>query len=110
MLFTDLELKAASIEAINFLGFTEPTEIQQKSIPILLAPEDIDFIGQAQTGTGKTAAFTLPLLEKIDLSAKHIQAVVIAPTRELANQICYDGGDGGRFCWCRQSQSNAADN
>lgn len=87
MLFKDLNLKGSSMEAIEKLGFTEPTEIQEKSIPILL-DRDIDFIGQAQTGTGKTAAFTLPLLEKIDLKAKHIQAVVIAPTRELANQIC----------------------
>lgn len=87
MQFTELNLKEASMEAINFLGFKEPSEIQEKSIPILLE-KDIDFIGQAQTGTGKTAAFTLPLLEKLDFSSKHIQAVIIAPTRELANQIC----------------------
>ncbi len=75
------------MKAITAMGFVEPTEIQEKSIPKLLEAE-IDFIGQAQTGTGKTAAFSLPLLEKIDLKAKHIQAMVIAPTRELANQIC----------------------
>ena len=89
MLFSELNLKGSSMEAVEFLGFKEPTEIQAKSIPILMDPDrEIDFIGQAQTGTGKTAAFTLPLLEKIDLKAKHIQAIVIAPTRELANQIC----------------------
>ena len=89
MLFTDLNLKSSSMKAIEALGFIEPSEIQQKSIPKLL-DKDIDFIGQAQTGTGKTAAFTLPLLEKIDFSAKHIQAMIIAPTRELANQICQE--------------------
>ncbi|MBT4792532.1 MAG: DEAD/DEAH box helicase, partial [Halobacteriovoraceae bacterium] len=87
MLFTDLNLRASSMKAIEAMGFKEPTEIQEKSIPMLIADE-IDFIGQAQTGTGKTAAFTLPLLEKLDLKARHIQAMVIAPTRELANQIC----------------------
>lgn len=88
MLFSELNLKASSLKAIEALGFETPSEIQEKSIPKLIGSEDIDFIGQAQTGTGKTAAFTLPLLEKLDLSAKHIQAVIIAPTRELANQIC----------------------
>lgn len=87
MLFSELNLKETSMKAIEALGFESPSEIQEKSIPKLLAGE-IDFIGQAQTGTGKTAAFTLPLLEKIDFDAKHIQAMVIAPTRELANQIC----------------------
>jgi ATP-dependent RNA helicase DeaD len=88
MLFSELNLRSASMKAVEALGFTEPSEIQEKSIPKLMAEEEIDFIGQAQTGTGKTAAFTLPLLEKIDYKAKHIQAMVIAPTRELANQIC----------------------
>ncbi len=87
MLFKELELKAQTLQAVEALGFESPTEIQEKSIPILLG-EDVDFIGQAQTGTGKTAAFTLPLLEKIDFSSKNIQAMIIAPTRELANQIC----------------------
>ncbi len=89
MLFSDLNLKSSSMKAIEALGFEAPSEIQEKSIPKLLEA-DIDFIGQAQTGTGKTAAFTLPLLEKIDFSAKHIQAMIIAPTRELANQICQE--------------------
>ena len=86
MLFTELGLKESSLKAIEKLGYTTPTEIQVKSIPLLLE-KDIDFIGQAQTGTGKTAAFVLPLLEKIDLSKNEIQALIIAPTRELANQI-----------------------
>ena len=86
MLFSDLNLKKTSLEAIKEMGFVEPSEIQAESIPLLLA-SDIDFIGQAQTGTGKTAAFVLPLLEKIDLKSKNIQALILAPTRELANQI-----------------------
>ena len=68
MLFNELNLKEASLRAIDALGFESPSEIQEKSIPLLM-DGDIDFIGQAQTGTGKTAAFTLPLLEKIDFSA-----------------------------------------
>jgi ATP-dependent RNA helicase DeaD len=87
MLFSELNLKASSLKAVEALGFESPSEIQEKSIPKLMG-EDIDFIGQAQTGTGKTAAFTLPLLEKLDFESRHIQAVIIAPTRELANQIC----------------------
>jgi len=89
MLFNELNLKSSSLEAINFMGFEKPSEIQEKSIPLLLE-KDVDFIGQAQTGTGKTAAFTLPLLEKLDFDSRYIQAVVIAPTRELANQICVE--------------------
>lgn len=86
MLFKELNLKQSSLKAIEELGFDTPTEIQQKSIPLLL-DNDIDFVGQAQTGTGKTAAFTLPLLEKIDFRSPRIQALILAPTRELANQI-----------------------
>lgn len=73
-------------KAILGLGFVDPTEIQKIAIPKLLSGQG-DFVGQAQTGTGKTAAFGLPLLEKIDLSAPGIQAIILSPTRELANQI-----------------------
>lgn len=89
MLFKELNLKPSSLKAIEALGFDSPTEIQEKSIPLLL-DGDIDFIGQAQTGTGKTAAFALPLLEKIDFESTDIQALILAPTRELANQICQE--------------------
>ncbi len=68
------------------MGFTIPTEIQSKAIP-LLGNTNKDFVGQAQTGTGKTAAFGIPLLEKIDTSKNHVQALVLAPTRELAVQV-----------------------
>lgn len=87
MLFNELPLKPNSLRAIEALGFETPSDIQEQSIPLLIA-DDIDFIGQAQTGTGKTAAFTLPLLEKIDFKSSDIQALILAPTRELANQIC----------------------
>ncbi len=86
MLFSELKLRPSSLQAIEKMGFKEPSEIQEKAIPVLLEG-DIDFIGQAQTGTGKTAAFVLPLLEKIDRSNRNIQSLIIAPTRELANQI-----------------------
>lgn len=68
------------------MGFEEPTDIQQKTIPLLLSQPQ-DFIGLAQTGTGKTAAFGLPLIEMIDMQERHTQALILAPTRELAQQI-----------------------
>lgn len=86
MSFADLGLKEASLKAIQKMGFETPSEIQAQAIPVLLK-DDVDFIGQAQTGTGKTAAFALPLLQKIDFKAPGIQALILAPTRELANQI-----------------------
>ncbi len=89
MLFKELNLKPSSLKATEAMGFKEPSEIQEKSIPLLLE-DDVDFIGQAQTGTGKTAAFALPLLEKIDTNSDQIQALILAPTRELANQICQE--------------------
>ncbi len=74
-------------QAVRELGFTVPTPIQQQALPILLGGPT-DFVGQAATGTGKTAAFGLPLVESIDPAQKHIQAVVLCPTRELALQVC----------------------
>jgi len=87
--FKDFGIREESIRSINELGFTEPTPIQVKSIPVL--KKDLrDFIGLAQTGTGKTAAFGLPLIELIDLEKKTIQALILAPTRELCIQISND--------------------
>jgi ATP-dependent RNA helicase DeaD len=85
--FEVLGLSAPLLDGLAEMGFENPTEIQQQSIPILLQ-HDGDFIGLAQTGTGKTAAFGLPLLDRIDLQSKQVQALVLAPTRELAQQIC----------------------
>ncbi|CRK84162.1 DEAD/DEAH box helicase [Neobacillus massiliamazoniensis] len=73
------------IEAIEGFGFTEPTEIQERMIPLVLRGESA--IGQSQTGSGKTLAFVLPILERIDPNLKQVQAVITAPTRELASQI-----------------------
>jgi len=84
--FTDLNIIPEVLKAINEMGFTEPTEIQAKAIP-LLTETDQDFIGQAQTGTGKTAAFAIPLLKKIDFDLRKTQALILAPTRELAQQV-----------------------
>ncbi len=85
--FADLGLSAPVLAALSKKGFEEPTPIQALVIPELLAA-DVDLIGQAQTGTGKTAAFALPLIEKLIPGVGHIQALVLAPTRELAVQIC----------------------
>ena len=67
------------------MGFEEATPIQSETIPVALEGKDV--IGQAQTGTGKTAAFGIPLLEKITVGVRAVQAVIIAPTRELAIQV-----------------------
>lgn len=84
MKFTELGLNDALLKAIKRSGFEEATPIQEKTIPLALAGKDV--IGQAQTGTGKTAAFGLPILQKIDNKEHFIQALVIEPTRELAIQ------------------------
>lgn len=84
--FRRLGLSENTIEALRKKGFEEPTKIQEKIIPLLLNT-NMDIVGQAQTGTGKTAAFGLPLIEKLDESAMGIQALVLVPTRELAIQV-----------------------
>ncbi len=84
--FTELGLSEEILKVLTELEFETPTDIQQKAIPMLMEGER-DFIGIAQTGTGKTAAFGLPLLEQIDPDFKHTQALVLAPTRELGKQI-----------------------
>jgi len=86
MNFQDLGLNEQIIKAVDGLGYTTPTPIQEKAIPVLLSGTK-DFIGLAQTGTGKTAAFGLPLLQLIDATNKTPQALVVCPTRELCLQI-----------------------
>jgi ATP-dependent RNA helicase DeaD len=83
--FLDLGLSAAVLQALADVGYEVPTPIQAATIPHLLAGSDV--LGQAQTGTGKTAAFALPVLSKIDLSKPQTQALVLVPTRELAIQV-----------------------
>jgi ATP-dependent RNA helicase DeaD len=84
--FKDLGIQLPLLNALSELKITVPTEIQQKTIPALLSSTN-DFIGLAKTGTGKTAAFSLPLLQLIDVKSNKIQAVILVPTRELGNQI-----------------------
>ncbi|MCK5109705.1 MAG: DEAD/DEAH box helicase, partial [Methanosarcinales archaeon] len=83
--FKDLHLSKEMHHAIADMGFEEPTTIQNQSIPYLLDGKDV--IGQAQTGTGKTAAFGIATLERIDPENKKLQAVILCPTRELAIQV-----------------------
>lgn len=87
--FEALGLNGQLVQAITEMGFETPTPIQEKAIPVLLSGTT-DFVGLAQTGTGKTAAFGLPLLQLIDTSQKHPQALIVCPTRELCIQICND--------------------
>jgi ATP-dependent RNA helicase DeaD len=83
--FAELGLSEPILEALTHLGYERPTPIQEQTIPALLQGRDI--IGQAQTGTGKTAAFGLPLLEYIDTDTDEVQALVVTPTRELCIQV-----------------------
>jgi ATP-dependent RNA helicase DeaD len=84
-LFADLNLSEPLLRALKDVGYESPSPIQAATIPILLANRDV--LGQAQTGTGKTAAFALPILSRIDLRKTSPQALVLAPTRELAIQV-----------------------
>ncbi len=84
--FQDIGLKEELVQAVQALGFVKPSPIQQQAIP-LLVNETTDIIALAQTGTGKTAAFGLPLLHKIDPKVEGVQALVLSPTRELCMQI-----------------------
>lgn len=84
--FATLGISVPLLKSLDQLKITVPTEIQEKSIPIILNKKE-DFVGLAKTGTGKTAAFGLPLLQLIDAAKKNIQAVILVPTRELGHQI-----------------------
>ena len=95
--FEDLKISSDTLKALNRIGFEETTPIQEMTIP--LSMEGSDIIGQAQTGTGKTAAFGIPLIEKVNPENRNIQGLVIAPTRELAIQVSeelYKIGSGKR--------------
>lgn len=90
-LFNELGLQEELLKAVLDMGFDSPTPIQEQIIP--LAMQGIDLIGQAQTGTGKTAAFGIPLLSKIEKDNKAVQALILAPTRELALQVSQEKTD-----------------
>jgi len=93
--FADLNLHELILKSVEEAGYKTPSQIQAESIPHLL--EGKDLIGQAQTGTGKTAAFSLPLLSRLDLSSKETQILVLAPTRELAIQVAESMKDYARY-------------
>jgi ATP-dependent RNA helicase DeaD len=84
--FESLGLSENRIQQLEKIGFTTPTNIQAQAIPHLLAGRDV--VGKSQTGTGKTAAFSLPILEQVDPQKKSVQAIILTPTRELAVQVC----------------------
>src|ERR1700757_5017447 len=83
--FADLQIHPAVLRATADVGYESPSAIQAATIPALMAGSDM--VGLAQTGTGKTAAFAIPILSKIDTNNKATQALVLAPTRELALQV-----------------------
>ncbi|MGZ0086414.1 DEAD/DEAH box helicase [Caldibacillus thermoamylovorans] len=95
-LFSRFSFQPFLIEAINALRFYQPTEIQERVIPKVLRGESM--VGQSQTGTGKTHAYLLPIIEKIDPKRAEVQAVITAPTRELATQIYHETLKITKFC------------
>ncbi|MFK7834390.1 MAG: DEAD/DEAH box helicase [Winogradskyella sp.] len=95
--FQDLGLNEDLLRAITDLGFEKPSEVQAKSIPLLLE-EDKDLVALAQTGTGKTAAFGFPMLQKIDIDSRTTQGLILSPTRELCLQITNELKLYGKYC------------
>lgn len=93
--FNDLSLSEEMLRAVEEMGYTEPTPIQAQSIPHLI--EGRDLLGQAQTGTGKTSAFGIPLIEHTDTENRAIQHLILAPTRELAMQIAEELDELARY-------------
>src|SRR3984885_8201847 len=83
--FADLQIHPSVLQAIVDVGYESPSAIQAATIPAMMAGSDV--VGLAQTGTGKTAAFAMPILSKIDTARTDTQALVLAPTRELALQV-----------------------
>lgn len=94
-LFNDYKFSDPIKRSLTKMGFTEPTEIQQKVLPLALKGRDL--VGQAPTGTGKTVAFGIPIVERCQAPSKGIEAVVIAPTRELAVQVSEELNKVGEF-------------
>lgn len=95
--FQELGLNDDLLRAITDLGFIKPSEVQEKAIPILLESET-DLVALAQTGTGKTAAFGFPMLEKIDIDSRTTQGLILSPTRELCLQITNEMKQYGKYC------------
>lgn len=106
MLFNDLALRQSLLDALNEVGYTTPTPIQQQAIPPLLEGKDV--FGCAQTGTGKTAAFALPILQHLEPTQPYkgkrpVRALILAPTRELASQIAENFREYGKYSKLRSA-------
>src|SRR6266436_350459 len=95
MAFTKFGLSAAMLEGVKAMGYVEPTPIQLRAIPLILEGKDV--IGSAQTGTGKTAAFALPILSQLAKPSRETRVLVLEPTRELAAQVETASHDFARF-------------
>ena len=93
--FKDFQLSNTILESLQKLGYNSPSEVQEKVIPLILKNKDI--IVKSQTGSGKTAAFAIPICEKTEIEEKNPQALVLTPTRELALQIKEDFSYIGRL-------------
>ena len=93
--FSELPLSPDVLDGLDAMGFEEPSPIQREAIPLALSGRDL--IGQAQTGTGKTAAFGIPLVEKVDPKLKRVQVLILVPTRELAEQVAGEINEIGQF-------------
>ena len=89
MLFSDIKINENIKKSLNELGFLKTTEVQTEAIPFILE-NNTDLIALAQTGTGKTAAFGIPIIEQINIEKKYTQCIVLCPTRELCIQITKD--------------------
>jgi len=95
--FAKLGLEENLLKAIQDMGFETPSEVQEKAIPILLE-KDTDIVSLAQTGTGKTAAFGFPMLQKINIGSRTTQGLILSPTRELCLQITNEIKNYGKYC------------
>jgi len=93
--FKNLGISQETLASIEKMGYTHPTEIQEKAIPVVMQKKDV--VAQAQTGTGKTAAFGIPIVDMVNPKQKKIQALVLVPTRELAIQVAKEIKDLGKF-------------
>ena len=93
--FGDIKLSKQVLQALSEMGFEEPSPIQKEAIPLAL--EEVDIIGQAQTGTGKTAAFAIPIAEKVNPKFLAVQALIVTPTRELAIQVAEEIAKIGKY-------------
>src|SRR5438093_7524957 len=92
--FAELNLTAETLASLDAMGYRAPTEVQAETLPRALAGKDL--VVQSRTGTGKTAAFGIPIVERVDPAADHVQAVALAPTRELAIQVARELSEIGR--------------